>query len=300
MRGLRRVRVARVDRGVFAPGPFLRRMKGPQRRFVACWLAAALCCDVAAQEEARVYRLRPWADAGLCVVGLAGTVGGLRLQEARGELSVDLLNSLDVDGVPAFDRASLRIDPTGQDRALVSSDLVLNICAGAPLLLVLDKRVRREWIAVAVLYAESALLTGGIQTMTTSAFPRYRPITYLTNATLEQRQDYRNVNAFYSGHTANTAVATFFMAKVIDDLHPELGGKRWFVYGAALVPPALVGYYRIQGGKHFPSDVLMGALMGGAAGYLVPHLHRRTRSEKLSVLPFVAPAALGAHLVVRW
>lgn len=269
-------------------------------RLVGAFLLLTLPDPAEAQDVARVYRLGPWADVGLCAVGLAGTVGGLRLQEARDQLDLATLGGLNADRVPSFDRAALRIDPTGQDRALVSSDLVLNICAGAPLLLALDKRVRREWIAVAVLYAESALLTGGIQTMTTSAFPRYRPITYLTNATLEQRQDYRNVNAFYSGHTANTAVATFFMAKVIDDLHPELGGKRWFVYGAALLPPALVGYYRIQGGKHFPSDVIVGTLMGGAAGFLVPHLHRRTRTERLSILPLVSPDVLGAHVALRW
>ena len=285
---------------MFDAGSFLREMKAGVLKLLGGCLMTLLRGGLCAQDDPRVYRLSPWADAGLCAAGLAGTVGGLRLQEERGELDLATLSHLNADRVPAFDRAALRIDPTGQDRALVSSDLVLNICAGAPLLLALDKRVRREWIAVTVLYAESALLTGGIQTMTTSAFPRYRPITYLPNATLEQRQDYRNVNAFYSGHTANTAVATFFMAKVIDDLHPELGGKRWFVYGAALVPPALVGYYRIQGGKHFPSDVLVGALMGGAAGYLVPHLHRRTRTERLSVLPLVSPDVLGAHVALRW
>lgn len=253
-----------------------------------------------AQRDSSVYRVRPWMDAALCVGGFAATFIGLRLQDDRLPLSEDLVLALDESRVPAFDRAALRVDPTGQDRALGSSDLVLNISAGAPLLLGLDRRVRREWLAIATLYVESALITGGVQTLSTSAFPRYRPIAYIPTATLGQRTDQRNVNSFYSGHTANTAVATFFMAKVIDDLHPELGGKRWLVYGAALVPPALVGYYRIQGGKHFPSDVIVGALMGGAAGYLIPHLHRRTRTERLSVVPLVSPDVLGAHVAYRW
>lgn len=253
-----------------------------------------------AQADSSVYRIRPWLDAGLCVAGFAGTYFGVQLQEDRDALPVEEVLGLDASRIPAFDRAALRIDPTGQDRALASSDLVLNIAAAAPLLLGFDRRVRKEWLSIATLYVESALLTGGIQTLTTSAIPRYRPITYIEEATMEQRTDYRNVNSFYSGHTANTAVATFFMAKVIDDLHPELGGKRWFVYGAALVPPALVGYYRIQGGKHFPSDVIVGAIMGGAAGYLVPHLHRRKRTERLSMIPLVSPDVLGAHVALRW
>jgi hypothetical protein len=251
-----------------------------------------------AQRDSSVYRLRPWVDASLCVAGLGGTWLGLQLQEDREALSLELLLGLEENRVPAFDRCALRIDPTGQDKALGKSDLVLNISAAAPLLLALDRRVREEWLTLATLYLESALLTGGIQTLTTSALPRYRPISYITSASLDQRTDNRNSNAFYSGHTANTAVATFFMAKVIDDLHPELGGRRWLVYGAAAVPPALVGYYRIEGGKHFPSDVLVGAVMGAAAGVLVPHLHRRTRTERLSAMPLFFDG--GAGIALAW
>lgn len=252
-----------------------------------------------AQRDSSVYRLRPVVDGALCVAGFASTAIGLGLQEERGPLSQELVLSLDADRVPAFDRSALRIDPTGQDRALTSSDLLLNISAATPLLLMIDRRVRREWLSLAVLYAESALLTGGIQTLTNTALPRYRPITYIPSATMDQRTDYRNVNSFYSGHTANTAVATFFMAKVIDDLHPELGRKRWIVYGVALMPTALVGYYRIQGGKHFPSDVVIGALMGAAGGVLVPHLHRHTRTERLSVVPQLFDGGIGVSAVWR-
>ena len=246
-----------------------------------------------------MYRLYPWADAALCAAGLAGTIGGLMLQEEIGPLSEELLLGLDPGRVPGFDRVALRIDPTSQGRAVANSDLVLNIAAGAPLLLGLDKRVRKEWLTLATLYAESALLTGSIQTLTNTALPRYRPIAYIPSATMEQRTDYRNVNSFYSGHTANTAVATFFMAKVLDDLHPELGTKRWLLYVGALLAPALAGYYRIQGGKHFPSDVIVGAIMGGAGGVLVPHLHLRKRSERLTVIPFALPGGAGVGLVYR-
>jgi membrane-associated phospholipid phosphatase len=86
------------------------------------------------------------------------------------------------------------------------------------------------------------------------------------------------------------------MAKVLDDMHPELAGKRWLLYGAALVPTALVGYYRVEGGKHFPTDVLTGAFIGAAAGILVPHLHRVKPCRHLSLLPIASPDLLGMHL----
>lgn len=118
---------------------------------------------------------------------------------------------------------------------------------------------------------------------------------------MEQRLDHRNSNSFYSGHTANTAMASFFMAMVYADMHPELGSKRWWLCGAAVVPPALAGYYRVQAGKHFPSDVLIGAAMGAAKGILVPELHRRKLcAERFSLLPLTAPDMLGLGLAMRW
>lgn len=263
-------------------------------------LLIALAAKVLAQQDGAVYRLRPWTDASLCAVGLGGIILGKSLQESRDALDHQTVLSLDLGQVPAFDRAALRIDPLGQQAAVRTSDVAVGIASVAPVLLALDRRARKEWTTLLVLYSEAALLTGGLHVMETSAFPRYRPIVYVARATDAQRQDKDNVNAFYSGHTATTATASFFMAKVLDDLHPELGGRRWLVYGAAVIPPAVVGYYRVQAGKHFPSDVVVGAIMGAAAGILVPQFHRSTRTERLSVLPLLLPQGFGAYFAWKW
>lgn len=271
-------------------------------RFPSVLIAVLLCVRTCAQGQADSthYRLRPWVDVPVCVGSSVAIFTGLRAQDRSDPLTTAELAGLDPAKVPAFDRAALHIDPSGQDAALTASDHWLNGSAVAPALLLLDRRVRKEWLPVLTLYVEAATVTGGIQTWGSVAVKRYRPIAYIPTASEGQRMDSRNIRSFYSGHTANAAVASFFMAKVLDDLHPELGGKRWWLYGAALVPPTMVGYYRIQGGKHFPSDVVFGGLLGAAAGVLVPQLHHRLRSGRLSVLPLAAPDLLGVHLAVRW
>jgi len=95
-------------------------------------------------------------------------------------------------------------------------------------------------------------------------------------------------DSFFSGHVSLTASATFFMAKVFSDYHPQLGAKKWLLYTAALVPPALVGYGRYRGLMHFPSDILLGFTIGATVGILVPHLHKTAKEENssLSVIPF--------------
>jgi membrane-associated phospholipid phosphatase len=78
------------------------------------------------------------------------------------------------------------------------------------------------------------------------------------------------------------------MAKVMSDYHPELGNKKYWLYAAALVPPAFVGIYRIKALKHFPTDVIMGTAVGAAVGILIPHFHKLAmrKNKDLSVVPF--------------
>lgn len=108
---------------------------------------------------------------------------------------------------------------------------------------------------------------------------RYRPAVYYENLPLEERNYGRLRNSFYSGHTATVAVGTFFTAKVYADYHPDLGGKKYLLYGLALVPPTVVGIYRIKALRHFPTDVVIGGIVGAGVGFLVPELHRKWQGK---------------------
>lgn len=103
------------------------------------------------------------------------------------------------------------------------------------------------------------------------AVRRPRPTQYTTGAYIGSVE---HQLSFPSGHTLSTAAAmtsyicTFFWR------HPD----SWWrfpvlLFGAAIT--ATTGYGRIAGGWHFYTDVFAGALIGVAAGFLVPQLHRR-------------------------
>ena len=116
---------------------------------------------------------------------------------------------------------------------------------------------------------------------------RIRPFVYYPEVPLESKVEPGAQDSFFSGHTSATATATFFLAKVYNDYHPEIKRKKWLLYAGALIPPASVGYYRYKALRHFPSDILVGIIVGAAAGILVPELHKVKfgKKKKLSVFP---------------
>jgi membrane-associated phospholipid phosphatase len=56
------------------------------------------------------------------------------------------------------------------------------------------------------------------------------------------------------------------------------------VYGAVIAGGGTTGLLRVLAGKHFPTDVIVGAVAGSAVGLTVPFLHRR-REVSVGLFP---------------
>ena len=86
--------------------------------------------------------------------------------------------------------------------------------------------------------------------------------------------------------------------KVYSDYHPELGHKKLLLYGLASIPPLVEGYFRVKALAHFPTDVMVGFMIGGACGIIVPELHR---IKKKNVQLDVSLSAIGTpELGITW
>lgn len=259
----------------------------------------ASCADAQHPMDSATYTLHLHRDAALLGGSALLAGSGVLVRGAQEPIPEATLTALRTTDVNAFDRQVF--DLIGdRSSALRNSDLVVGITASVPVLLSLDKRVRAEWKPLLVMYAETMMLNSGIQNWTSHFTDRYRPITYVTDAPLNVRTDNVNHNSFYSGHTSSAAAASFFTATVITDLHPELGWKRWLAYGAAVVPPALAGYYRMQAGKHFPTDVLTGFVAGATIGTLMPRIHRNNTTKGLTLIPYFGDDVAGCSVALQW
>jgi membrane-associated phospholipid phosphatase len=65
-----------------------------------------------------------------------------------------------------------------------------------------------------------------------------------------------------------------------------------YVWIGSLATATAVGYLRYDAGLHYPSDVIVGALVGGSVAYLVPRLHRRS-ARRVAIVPAVAGDRVG-------
>lgn len=234
----------------------------------------------------KVYKLNYKIEIPVTVGLYAINYYGFGLIRRKPTLDVDQINSLNANDVWAFDRRALEQDYSSSKResALTASDWGMNISLFLPVFLFLDKKIRKDWLDITLLYFETQAINSNLYTWGgPMLFDRVRPLVYYDEVSLEEKTGSGTTSSFFSGHTSWTAGASFFMAKVISDYHPELGGKKWLVFAAALIPPAFVGYNRYKGLKHFPTDIIVGTAVGAAAGILTPHFHKNKKNNKVSM-----------------
>jgi membrane-associated phospholipid phosphatase len=112
--------------------------------------------------------------------------------------------------------------------------------------------------------AESLVWTTAVTEALKAGIGRPRPVMYTARAP-EAAASRDNLRSFPSGHaSAAFAVATaYWLAR--RDLTGSPGAAGWAAVGAA----GSVALLRVVGGKHFPTDVLAGALLGIAGGAAV-------------------------------
>jgi len=115
--------------------------------------------------------------------------------------------------------------------------------------------------------AEAGGLAGAAVTVIKEIVGRPRPF---QAGDPDQLKPFSGYQSFPSGHTTVAAAFATVLASRVRS--PWLKG---LVYGGA----ALTGFARINDDKHWLSDVLVGGLIGHAAGRLILHRHARKRAE---------------------
>jgi len=240
-------------------------------------------------DDSSMYHVNKSIEIPLTLVSYGFNMGyGFSYLSDQKGLTEHQVLQLDRNDIWWFDRIATKQDVSFKDKAQNLSDIFLNASIIIPGVIGLDKKVREEWMDIMLMYLQVHAFSSSLYIGTAMSVNRTRPIAYNPNASIESRTEKGTRNSFFSGHVTTASCGSFFAAKVYSDLHPELGNKKYLLFGAASIPPAIVGYYRFKAMKHFPTDILMGFTVGAATGIIIPELHKLSKKETgLAFNPFV-------------
>jgi len=238
-------------------------------RFTAFFLLIALFYGTILPAQSP-YELMGGKEAA--ILGGGATVLGVSIpiDKRVQPLTEEEIALLNIDNVWGVDRWVTR---QWSLPAQNTSDVFLFSSFALPATLLIDQPSRGEFGQVGLFTLESLLLTTGLTNLTKAIVKRPRPFMYNPDVPMELKLKKRSRYSFFSGHTSITASMSFLTAKMYHDFYPD-SNARTAVWATAAAIPALTGYLRIRGGKHYLTDVLVGYGIGAAVGILVPQLHK--------------------------
>ena len=241
------------------------------------------------------YNLHWKREVALFGGGTAALATGVIIGLNMEDLQPDAIANANRNQIWAIDRRATNYWSVDADHA---SDWGRNIAWSLPVLILLDKRVRKDFWSTAVIGTEAILLTTGLTGLTKVAARRERPFVYNPDAPFEEKNTRSARLSFFSGHTSSTAVLCFVSAKMYLDHHPD-SPMRSVIWAGAATIPALTGYFRYRAGKHLPTDVIVGYLVGAGIGILVPEMHKK-RDIDMGFYLEPRGGLMGSGMAVGW
>jgi hypothetical protein len=222
-------------------------------------------------------------DGIILGAGVLNAVGSSFFSDSLKKITIDEINKLDRNSVNFLDRiATYNYSPD----VSTASDYLVGTLIASPILLFLDKKMSSDWSKISLMYVENILFATFFPSWTKESVKRIRPLTYTDKAPIDVKVSEENRRSFFSGHTTMAFASAVFLSKVYNDYYPE-SNSRYYVWAGALTAATIVGTLRIVAGAHFPTDVIVGAAVGSACGYLIPELHKisSSSSTNLNITP---------------
>lgn len=232
-----------------------------------------------------VYKLKLGVDIPIIAIGTGWSLYAFTKIYKKPNPTEQEINNLKTSDINGFDRWA--VYPYSQKMHNMSQYPFLTSIPLPLLFFLTGKDTRSDFFKLTFLYWETMSVTGLTGTMATYNVDRYRPYTYSTETPMDKRTGHVAKNSFYAGHVQVVATPTFFIAQVFADYHPD-SKLKWLFYGGAAAATVTTAYFRLRGGFHFPTDILLGTTTGVLAGILVPRSHRTNvlKKSQVSVLPF--------------
>ena len=269
----------------------------PVKIILSAALVIMLCVTAGAQSfrgRGDVFALDGLKDGLIFGSGVLLSGGDLLLDNVLefNRQKYDPSKVYDKDDVNALDRIFMNSYSKKLDKA---GDISLVAAMAAPaVLLATDKD---EWFTIGTMYAETLLIANGIKELTKLCVTRARPYMYYDPSTYpeDDLEDGDFANSFPSGHSTMAFAGATFASYTFSKYFPD-SPYRYAVTGGSYALALATAALRIKSGNHFMTDVLTGAVLGTAVGFLVPWMHTFNTKNDLNV----GLTGNGVFVKVKW
>jgi membrane-associated phospholipid phosphatase len=207
----------------------------------------------------------PWIDGELTALS-AGSAWALRLAAPT---LIEPRCPCDRAEVSAVDRWMIGDGTSGDETA---AHALAAVGLAAPLALAAALAPPEARLNDAALVLEAVAVTALATQLAQIAVGRPYPYLYGPPQWPEQLDDGVNYASFWSGHTALPMAAATSFAALLQRRHPK-SGWRWLAWTLGPAVALGAGALQVRAQNHFPSDVLVGGLVGGVVGWGVVALH---------------------------
>lgn len=227
------------------------------------------------------YSLDGGREAAILGGGFLLGVVDLKLIENTKPISIEKLRTLSRNNVNSFDRgATYNWSPQAAD----CSDILLITSIASPLLLFTSTSVKNDAGTYLTMYLQNIITTYSVSHLTKVVFRRYRPYSYNTEIEDEIRSRPGTTLSFFSAHTSVSFASAVFLSTTFDKYNPD-SNLTPYIWSSSLLLASAVGYLRYTAGQHFPTDIIVGAIVGSFIGYLIPLIHESDEEEKGLIVP---------------
>jgi membrane-associated phospholipid phosphatase len=181
-------------------------------------------------------------------------------------LTDDFINKLDKNDINFFDRKATE---NWSKNANDNSDILLKICLVAPLMYNFSNGAKQNYLEINTMIAEAYFLSASITSIAKTSAQRTRPYSYNENVETGIRKRRDAQYSFFSGHTSAAFTGATMTALLFANKK-----NQYYLYSGAALTAGSVGYYRFAAGKHFPTDVIAGAIVGIGSAVFITESHK--------------------------
>jgi len=210
-----------------------------------------------------------WRSTGYYVAHGALTAGLL----AGGALTDAAREELEAGGDTVWFPGDAGLRGECSPEAAQLSDVSLVLSIGLPVGMELGRGLDARFVNAEIVYTEALLTTRLLTSVAKVVFRRPRPFSYRKDADCAFDMEASDAHmSFFSGHSSASFAAAFAGSL----LQSETGidrRTRAAIWGAELALAGATANLRARAGKHYYSDILVGALVGAGVGIAMPLLH---------------------------